>query len=323
MKILVASSIDPSTLDTLKKQHDVICAFNASTDRLKELIVDREVLIFRSGVQITAEVMASAPNLKLILRGGSGVDNIDLDYVMQRGIRLVRIPGPGAKAVAEMSFALMLSLARNVMQADRLLREGKWAKHEMTGHQLTGKVLGIVGAGNIGARTGELGVLWGMQVIGCVEHPGPEAAARLLMKGITLVDFEEVLARSDFISLHVPLKESTRGMINEEAIKKMKPGAFLINLARGGVVDEMALRAALVEGRLAGAALDVHKEEGNGKISPLADLPNVILTPHIGASTFDAQREIGTIILEQLELFAQHSSTPDVLPKHVVLPVSP
>jgi D-3-phosphoglycerate dehydrogenase len=322
MKILVASSIDPDALVELQRQHEVICAFNAGTEELKTLIADREVLIFRSGVQITAEVMACAPQLRLILRGGSGVDNIDLDYVLQRGMRLVRIPGPGAKAVAEMSFALMLGLARNVLQADHLLRQGKWAKREMTGHQLTGKVLGIIGAGNIGARTGELGAAWGMQVLGCVEHPSPEAAARLLLKGITLMDRDEVLARSDFISLHVPLKASTRNMIDAAALKKMKRGAFLINLARGGVVDEAALLAALQEGHLSGAALDVHQAEGNGKISPLADLPNVILTPHIGASTFDSQREIGVIILEQVEFFMQNLEVADLLPKQVVLPVS-
>lgn len=322
MNILVASSIDAHTLETLKKNHDVVCAFNAPVEQLKALIADREVLIFRSGVQITAEVMACAPNLELILRGGSGVDNIDLDYVERRGIRLVRIPGPGAKAVAEMSFALMLALARNVLRADTLLRQGRWTKSEMTGSQLSGKVLGIVGAGNIGARTGELGARWGMKVLGCVEHPTPEAAARLMMKGITLVHLEELLAQSDFVSLHVPLKDSTRGLIDARALSLMKPGAYLVNLARGGVVDEDALRQALVEGRLAGAALDVHRQEGVGKISPLADLPNVILTPHIGASTFDAQREIGAIILEQIELFEQHRSTPGLLPRHVVLPVS-
>jgi D-3-phosphoglycerate dehydrogenase len=322
MKILVASSIDPHALEELQRQHEVICAFNAGTEELKTLIADREVLIFRSGVQITAEVMACAPQLRLILRGGSGVDNIDLEYVQARGIRLVRIPGPGAKAVAEMSFALMLGLARNVLQADHLLRQGKWAKREMTGHQLTGKVLGIIGAGNIGARTGELGAAWGMQVLGCVEHPSPEAAARLLLKGITLMDRDEILARSDFISLHVPLKASTRNMIDAAALNKMKRGAFLINLARGGVVDEAALLAALQEGHLSGAALDVHQAEGNGKISPLADLPNVILTPHIGASTFDSQREIGVIILEQVEFFMQNLEAADLLPKQVVLPVS-
>lgn len=306
MKILIASSIYPDAIEQLKEHHDVICAFNAKDEELKSLIVDREVLIFRSGVQITAEVMARAPDLQLILRAGSGVDNIDLDYVRQRGLRLIRIPEPGAKAVAEMSFAFMLALARNLLEADRLTRQGKWAKHELTGHLLTGKVLGIIGAGNIGTRVGRLGVAWGMEAIGCVEPATPEEEARLRENGIRMVTCEEVLKTADFVTIHVPLADSTRNMIDAEALSLMKPGAYLINLARGGVVDELALREALLEGRLAGAALDVHKAEGEGKISPLADLPNVILTPHIGAGTIDSQREIGEMIIRYInEYMAQ------------------
>jgi D-3-phosphoglycerate dehydrogenase len=301
MKILIASSIDPQAIAKLKEQHDVVCAFNAKEEDLKSLIGDRDVLIFRSGVQITAEVMESAPDLRLILRAGSGIDNIDVEYVKRKGLRLVRIPGPGAKAVAEMSFALMLALARNVLEADLLTRQGHWAKHQMTGYLLTGKTLGIVGAGNIGTRVGRLGAAWGMEVIGCVEHPSSEAAVKLWENGIQLANMDEVLANSDFVSLHVPLKDSTRHLIDAQALAKMKAGAFLINLARGGVVDEAALYDALRNGHLRGAALDVHASEGNGMISPLAGFKNVILTPHIGAGTFDSQREIGEIVLETIE----------------------
>jgi len=303
MKILIASSIYSQAIEKLRERHDVVCAFNAKEDELKTHIRDREVLIFRSGVQITEDVMASAPELKLILRAGSGVDNIDLDYVNRNGLTLVRIPGPGAKAVAEMSLALMLSLARNVLEADRLTRQGIWAKHELTGYLLTGKVLGIVGAGNIGSRVGQLGHAWGMEVLGCVEHPSAEAAERLLEKGIRIAGIGEVLSKSDFISIHVPLKESTRKLIDAQALSLMRPGAYLINLARGGVVDELALYDALVSKRLRGAALDVHESEGNGKISPLAALPNVILTPHIGAGTFDSQREIGEIVIQTIDSY--------------------
>lgn len=320
MKILIASSIHPQAIEKLREQHDVVCAFNAKEDELINHIRDREVLIFRSGVQISANVMASAPELKLLLRAGSGVDNIDLDYVHRNGLKLIRIPGPGAKAVAELSFALMLSLARNVMEADRLTRQGIWAKHELTGYLLTGKVLGIVGAGNIGSRVGQLGHAWGMEVLGCVEHPSPESAERLREKGIRLADFGEVLSKSDFVSIHVPLKESTRKLIGTQALALMRPGAYLINLARGGVVDERALYDALVNKRLRGAALDVHESEGNGKISPLAALPNVILTPHIGAGTFDSQREIGEIVIQTIDFYLdgryeerQTESAPTVL----------
>ncbi len=303
MKILIASSIDPDAIRVMQERYDVVCAFNASEAELKAHIRDREVLVFRSGVQITADVMAAAPHLKLLVRAGSGIDNIDMDYVRRRGLRLVRIPQPGAKAVAELTFALMLALARHVLRADALTRKGRWAKYELGGYLLTGKTLGIVGAGNIGSRVGQMGAAWGMNVLGCVEHPTAAKAIRLRQKGIRLTDFREVLEASDFVSIHVPLKASTVNLIDAQALSLMKPSAYLINMARGGVVDEEALREALVSGRLRGAALDVHKREGEGQISPLADLPNVILTPHIGAMTVDSQREIGERILEILERF--------------------
>lgn len=303
MKILVASSIHQSALDRLSESHEVVCAFGAPTDELARLIVDCDALVFRSGVQITADVMRAAPNLKLIIRAGSGMDNIDVPFVKQQGYEFVRIPGPGARAVAEMAFTLMLTLSRNVLAADSLLRKGRWAKHEMTGHLLQGKVLGIVGAGNIGTVVGQMGHAWGMEVIGCVEHPSEQQAERLAAHGIRMVDCDEVFRSADYVSIHVPLKDSTRYLVDERALSLMKPTAFLVNLARGGVVDEQALYRALTEGRLAGAGLDVHENEGEGKISPLAELPNVVLTPHIGAGTFDTQIQIGNIIVETVESF--------------------
>lgn len=308
MKLLIASSIYPGAIEELAANHDVICAFNAGEEKLRSLIVDREVLIFRSGVQITAAVMAAAPELKLLLRAGSGIDNIDLDYVAERGLHLIRIPGPGAQAVAEMSFALMLSLARHLRTADQLLRQGHWAKQQLSGFQLKGKVLGIIGAGNIGSQVGRMGAAWGMTVVGCVEHPTAATAERLAEQGIKLVDCHEVFSQADFLSIHVPLKKSTRNLIDADTLGIMKPGAFLINLARGGVVDESALYEALLSGHLAGAALDVHAAEGEGKISPLAGLPNVMLTPHIGASTIDSQREIGDIMINAIHSFVAKSN---------------
>jgi len=300
MKILIASPIHHTAIEKLEKDHDVISAFGADRETLLTLVPDREVLILRSGVQITAEVLADALNMKIILRAGSGVDNIDVEYLHQTDISLVRIPGPGAKAVAELSFSLMLALSRNLLSADQSWRQGLWKKKELTGYLMTGKVLGIIGAGNIGSRTGQLGAAWGMEVLGCVESPNQMKADRLKEKGIRLADCQEVLRKSDFVSIHVPLKESTRYLIDSEAMAIMKPSAILTNLARGGVVDEAALLQTLNDGRLRGAALDVHEQEGEGNISPFADLDNVILTPHIGAGTFDSQREIGDIIVEAI-----------------------
>jgi D-3-phosphoglycerate dehydrogenase len=268
------------------------------------LIRDREVLVFRSGVNIPAALMAAAPRLRLLIRAGSGLDNIDLDYLRQRGLELKRIPGPGARAVAELAFGLMLALSRQILPADSQLRRGRWAKHELTGHLLDGKRLGIVGVGNIGSLVGRMGVAWGMEALGCVEHPSAERAAAFRDQGIHLADFQEVLAAADYLCICVPLKDSTRFMIGRPELARMKPGAFLVNTARGGVVDETALGEALRQGKLAGAALDVHQREGENCISSLADLDNVVLTPHIGAMTVDSQREIGRKILEIIDDFA-------------------
>jgi D-3-phosphoglycerate dehydrogenase / 2-oxoglutarate reductase len=303
MRILIASAIDTQAIEKLQEEHDVICAYNLDKAALQELIADRDVLIFRSGVQITADVMAAAPDLKLILRAGSGVDNVDLDFVERQGIQLVRIPGPGARAVAEMAFALMLALARNVLVADRLLRQGRWAKNELTGYLLEGKVLGVIGAGNIGTVVGRMGLAWGMEVLGSVEKTCQAESERLNQHGIRCAENDEILAAADFVTLHVPLTADTRYLIDAAALDRMKRGAFLVNLARGGVVDEKALYQALVTGHLAGAAMDVHEQEGEGFVSRLAGLPNVILTPHIGASAIDSQRQIGEIMLQTIDSF--------------------
>ena len=288
----------------------MVCGVGAAEAELKRLVADREVLIFRSGVSITAEVMACAPRLQLLIRAGSGLDNVDTGYIRQRGLKLVRIAEPGARAVTELAFGLMLALARQILEADRLLRSGHWAKHQLNGFLLQGKQLGIIGVGNIGTVAGQMGVSWGMQVVGCVEHPSAARSAELGEKQIRLTDLGEVLAVADYACVFVPLKESTRYLIGAAELARMKPGAFLINMARGEVVDEVALFKALqAKHGLAGAALDVHKHEGENLISPLAGLPNVILTPHIGAMTIDTQREIGRRIIEIISDFSNSSGS--------------
>ena len=304
MKILLASRIDPGAESRLRAGHDVTTAYGAPEPDLCKAIADRDALVFRSGVQITSCVIEAARRLRLIVRAGSGLDNIDLAAVERHQIRFERIPGPGAQAVAELAFALMLALARNLLRADRLIRQGRFAKQEMTGYLLHGKTLGVVGAGNIGSKVGQLAVAWGMQVLGCVENGGQKELERLAALGIRRTPLDELLRRSDFVSVHVPLQDSTRQLIDAAALARMKRGAFLVNLARGGVVDELALLDALRSGHLAGAGLDVHEREGDGAISPLADLENVVLTPHIGASTHDSQREIGEQIVRALESIA-------------------
>jgi len=311
MKILIASSICPNALEQLQNRHDVVCAVNGSEDQLCAAVTDRDVIVFRSGVQISEQVMSCAPHLKLLIRAGSGLDNLDVEYSEQRGIQLVRIPEPGAQAVAELAFGMMINLARQIRFNDGELRKGHWTKQKTTGYVLRDKTLGIVGAGNIGSRVGEMGTAWGMRAIGCVEPPSAQEIEELNRKGIRVAPFEEVVRNADFLSIHVPKSESTLNLIDAEVLSWMKPNSFLINLARGGIVNETALLDALQNGRgPAGAGLDVHQDEGEGKISPLASLPNVILTPHIGATTVDTMREIGVRVIEAVETFKSHQNEP-------------
>jgi phosphoglycerate dehydrogenase-like enzyme len=242
--------------------------------------------------------------LRLLIRAGSGLDNLDTKYAQQQAIALVRIPEPGAQAVAELAFGLMLNLARQIHINDGELRKGNWTKQSTTGYVLRDKVLGIVGAGNIGSRVGHMGTAWGMRAIGCIENPKPEDLDNLSNQGIQLATLEEVIRQADFLTIHVPKTKSTTNLIDARALSWMKPTSFLVNLSRGGVVDEVALASALQSDHgPAGAGLDVHLNEGPGNISPLASLPNVILTPHIGASTVDTMREIGVRVIETIDSF--------------------
>ncbi len=303
MRILVVSRIDEHAIQVLSHRHEVTCAFDLGVRDLRQAARDQDVLVFRSGVTVDAEVLEAAPRLGLLVRAGSGLDNVDVDACVRRGVTLVPIPEPGARAVAELTFALMLALSRHLREADLSMRQGRWLKHELEGRLIREKVLGIVGMGNIGGYVAELGMAWGMRVVGCVDRPGEMVATRLRCRGAEIVPIEDVMALGDYVTVHVPLTAATRDLVDADLIGLMKPDAYLLNLARGGVVDESALREALVEGRLAGAALDVHEKEGEGQHSPLADLPNVLLTPHIGAMASDAQADIGRRVVACIDAY--------------------
>lgn len=305
MSILLASSIDPGAVALLDRTYDVHRVFDG-TFELAAAATDAEVVVLRSGVLLSAELMAAAPRLRLVVRAGSGLDNIDLDQARERGIRVVRVAGMSGPPVAEFTFALLLSLARNVTRADRLMREGRWPKRELGGALLRGKVLGVVGAGNIGGLVGEMGKAWGMRVLGCVAQPTPGVVASLARRGIEVTSFDQVVERSDFVTLHVPLDDTTHHMVDAAVLDRMRSGSLLVNVARGGVVDEKALYEALTVGStLAGAALDVHETEGEGTVSALAQLPNVVLTPHIGSMALDSQRLIGERVVDIVAAFYQ------------------
>lgn len=302
MRILLASPIAPPAIAEMRSSHDVVLGFEM-VDRLHVLIEDRQVLVFRSGVDVSASLMGAAPDLELLIRAGSGFDNLDLDHCRDRGIRVVRVPGPSSQAVAEFTMGLILALSRRITEADANMQVGRWPKHDLKGRLITGKTLGVVGAGRIGKRVGEMGALLGMQVLACVERP--EEERDFAARGITLTDFDTVVERADVLSVHTPLNEKTTWLIDDSVFERMRPGAFLINTARGGVVDESALIGALDEGKLAGAALDVHEKEGDGLMSPLAHRPNVILTPHIGAMATESQEMIGHRAVELIEAHAR------------------
>lgn len=317
MKIIMLSPIAPEATEELRAAHDVVSAIGVHEKDLPPLLADREAIVLRSGGRITEELLRAAPEMRLIVRAGSGIDNIDLEAARRRGIRVVRVPGPSAQAVAELTFALILALVRKIALADRSMRQGRWPKHELGGHLLRGKTLGIVGAGSIGRRVGELGAAWRMRVLGCTTRISEARRLAYAEVGITLTDLDTVVAEADILSLHTPLDATTHQLVDAELLARMKPGAYLVNTARGGVVNEAALRDALARGHLAGASLDVHETEREGTIPPLAEFPNVVLTPHIGGMALESQREIGERIVEIVRAFQATADLPvieDVVP---------
>lgn len=318
MKLLLATPISPDAIEHMQARHDVVLGFERS-EALVDLISDREGLVFRSGVMISGEVLEAAEDLRLIVRAGSGLDNIDLEAARDRGIRVARVPGASPEAVAELTLGLMLAATRNIRLADALVRQGQWPKHDLGGHLIAGKTLGIVGAGRIGTRVGALCSAIGMHVIGCVEDPDAEKSRNLAAAGMTLSDFGAVITESDFVSIHTPLQDSTRNLIDATAIAKMKPGVVLINTARGGIVDEAAVYEALRSGHVSAAGFDVHEVEGEGVVPEMASLPNVVLTPHIGGMALETQSLIGQRVAEIIEAFLAGDFDEVVTPDEFVI----
>lgn len=246
-------------------------------------------LIVRSATRVDAAVMAQAPALRVVGRAGVGVDNIDVAAASERGVAVLNAPSGNTVAATELTMALLLSLARKVTEADRSMREGRWERSRFQGVELRGRTLGLVGAGRIGSAVAERCRVFGMDVVAYDPHLPPHRIEDLRA---TLVGLDRLLEESDVVSLHVPLTDETRGLIDAAALARMKRQAFLINVSRGGVVDETALARALHEGVIAGAALDVYEHEPLPPDSPLLEAPNLVLTPHLGASTKEAQVQV-------------------------------
>jgi D-3-phosphoglycerate dehydrogenase / 2-oxoglutarate reductase len=298
VRVLITEALAERGVEYLREEgFEVDVVLGLSPEELLEKIGPYDGLIIRSATRVTAEVIERAENLKAIGRAGIGVDNIDVEEATKRGILVANAPASNTVAAAEHTLGLMLAAARRIPAADNSLRAGEWKRGAFQGVEVSGKTLGLVGLGHVGSivARGALGMR--MRVLAYDPYVSDDRIRQMnVMRAETV---EEVLEQSDFVSLHVPRNPQTTGMINEVALERMKPSAYLINVARGGIVDETALYNALKEGRIAGAALDVFQEEPTTD-SPLFALPNAVVTPHLGASTVEAQDRAGVTAAEQV-----------------------
>ncbi|UCE92319.1 MAG: phosphoglycerate dehydrogenase [Methanobacteriota archaeon] len=296
MKILVADEISETGVQTLKAEgYEVDVKTGMDEDELSTVIGGYDVLIVRSATKATRKVI-EASTLKVIGRAGIGVDNIDVDAATERGILVMNAPSGNVVSTAELTIGLIFAVARRIAEADASLRRGEWKRKELKGVQVSGKTLGIIGLGRVGAEVAKRAAALGMTAIAFDPLVSPEVGVKLHVR---LVGLDRLLRESDFVSIHAPLTPQTKDLIGRVELSKMKKSAVLINCARGGVVNEDSLHDALSERTIAGAALDVYSKEPP-KESPLLKLPNIVLTPHLGASTKEAQEDVGAEIAEQI-----------------------
>lgn len=296
MRILVAERIAREGLERLAARHQVDERLGLDAASLREAIGPYQALVVRSQVQVDAALLEAGTNLRVVGRAGTGLDNVDAAAAARLGISVVNAPGGNAVAAAELTLGLLLAIARHIPAADGSTRAGEWARARFAGTELRGKTLGIVGLGRIGLAVADRAAAFGMRLLGVDPHVAAEVAER---HAIDLVTLRELLARADVVTLHVPLTAETAGLLDRAAIAAMKPGAIVLNLARGGVVDDAALAEALREGRLGGAGIDVYEHEPPVG-SPLLEAPNIVLTPHIAASTAEAQVAVAIEVADRI-----------------------
>ncbi|MFP5332362.1 MAG: NAD(P)-dependent oxidoreductase [Acidimicrobiia bacterium] len=313
-RILVADPIAEAGLDILREHFDVDVETELDHDQLLDVIGEYEALIVRSATKVTADVVAAAHRMKVIARAGAGLDTIDVKAALERGIEVINSPDANTLAVAELTMGLILALARNIAPADASMKRGKWEKSRFAGIGLSGKTLGIVGFGRIGQAVASRAAAFGMRVVANQHRPTPEL---YLEAGVEPMDLYDLLAQSDFVTVHVPGRPENDGLVNADVLAAMKPTAYLINTARGSVVDEQALLAALETGQIAGAALDVWSTEP-AVDNPLALRGDVLATPHLGASTGDAQTSAAEDVARQLVALLSSRPAQSVLPLRFV-----
>jgi len=304
VRVLVSDKLAEAGLQVLRDAPGVELESRPgmSEDELCEVIGEYDGLIIRSATQVTPRVVEAAHRLRVIGRAGIGVDNVDIPAASRRGIVVMNTPTGNSVTTAEHALALLASLARNIPQAVASMRNGTWEKSKFQGREIAFKTLGIIGLGNIGRIVADRAQGLKMKVIGVDPVMSSDRAAEL---GIELVEIDELFKRADFVTIHAPLTPETNNMISDAAFKKMKSSALLVNAARGGIVDEEALARAITDGKIAGAALDVFSKEPIDPNSPLLGLDNVLCTPHLGASTSEAQERVAIEIAEQAIAYLQ------------------
>ena len=299
MNILIADKCVPEGIEALEKIGSVTYKPGLSEDELCEAVPEVEALMVRSATKVTARVLEAGSKLKVVGRAGIGVDNIDVPAATLKGIMVCNSPQGNVNAVCEFAVCLMLNLLRMVPQADKSIREGKWQKTSFLGGELRGRVLGVVGLGNIGLNVAEFAGRFGMTVVGYDPNPRCDMIEKA---GVELLDLDDVFRRADIVTIHTPLLPSTKGLASRDRIYSMKPGSYLLNMGRGGTLDETALADALNDGHLTGAALDVFNvEKPFQENNPLLSCPGLLLTPHTAGNTEEALKKAAVSIAEQFE----------------------
>ena len=297
-RVVVAEKISSSGIELLRGDgHEVVDAVGWPREKLLETLKGADALLVRSGTKVDAELLSHAPELSVIGRAGVGVDNIDMAAATRRGVLVINSPTGNVVSAVEHTFAVLLALLRRITVASESLRAGKWERSKFVGTELEGKTMGIVGLGQVGSRVATRANAFGARVIGFDPFLPPEKAREL---GVALVGFEELLGQSDIVTLHATATDSAKKMMDEKAFAAMKSGAVLVNVARGSLVDRDALMAALTSGKLGGAAIDVYDPEPPDFSDPIFRMDNVVATPHLGASTQEAQERVASQTVEAL-----------------------
>lgn len=299
IRILICDSIHEDGVKMLKGAgFQVDLDTSITPEELIEKIPGYDAIVIRSRTKVRKDVLEAATNLKAVARAGVGLDNVDLAAAKELGVKVINSPEAPSNAVAELIIGLMFSLARNIAEADGTMKQGKWEKKRLTGFELKGKTMGIIGLGRIGELVAEKAKALGMKLL-IYNRTRDRVRSMVETMGAELVDIERVYKDSDIISIHLPATPETRHMIGSDQFEMMKPTAYIINAARGGLIDEAALKIALDEGKIAGAALDVYEEEPTRDM-PLVGLANVVCTPHIGAGSVEASIGNSTIVAAKL-----------------------